>query len=124
MTLLTFIIGLLIILGIARYNESDKLFWMLFVSYVGGFAATTAVCEYISSKNKDKVEVVSPTPTQVLYGGSHRFCVLADPTNTVTNEEKSSDPVSKDSVKTKQDFVLSKVCAPARDQPTMPFDTS
>lgn len=124
MTLFMFLIGILIILGIARYNESEKLFWTLFVSFTGTFAAATAVSEYMDSKKQDKVEVVSSAPTQVLFGGSRKCYVLADSSKTVTDEEKSSVPVSKDSLIAKPDFILSKSCAPARDQPTTPFDTS
>lgn len=124
MILLMFVIGLLLIIGISRYNESEKLFWTLLVSFVGSFAAATAVCKYVENKKTNEIQVASHAPTQVLYSGSHRCCVLADPSITVTNEEKSSVPVSKDSAEVKLDIVRSRVCAPARDQPTTPFDTS
>ena len=124
MILFMFLLGLLIILGIARYNESEKLFWTLFVSYIGSFAATVAVSEYISNKKQNKVEVVSPAPTQAPLSGSRRCFVLADLIEVVTDEEKSSDPVSKDLAETKHNLVLSKVYVNVRGQPIEPFDTS
>lgn len=124
MTLFMFFIGILIILGIARYNESEKLFWTLFISFIGAFTATTAVSKYIDSEKQNNVEVVSPAPTQALFSVSHKYCVLADSSEAAIYEEKSSDPVSKDSLETKLNIILSKVGATARDQPTTPFDTS
>lgn len=118
-----FLIGLLLIIGISRYNESEKLFWTLLISFVGTFAVTTAATKIMNQKRTNENTIVSSAPTQVLYYGSHR-CVLADSVITVTDEEKSSAPVSKDSLMTESDLVRSKIGAPARDQPVSFFDTS
>ena len=38
MILIYFVLGFLLALGIARYNQSNKLFWTLFMSFVLGIA--------------------------------------------------------------------------------------
>lgn len=124
MTLFWFVIGILAIISISRYNESDKLFWKLFISFLGGFATVVAVSEYISNKQQNKVEVVTNAPTQALDSASHTYCVMPDSSVTVSKEEKSSDPVSKDSAGLKFNLIRSKVAIFGRDQPTKPFDTS
>lgn len=43
MTILWFILGIALIFGIARYNESNKLFWTLLFAFVMGFAGTKMV---------------------------------------------------------------------------------
>ena len=45
MTVLWFILGIALIFGIARYNESNKLFWTLLFAFVMGFAGTKMLLE-------------------------------------------------------------------------------
>ena len=45
-----FVIGVLIILGIAKYNKSNKLFWTLFTAYTLGFAGMKLVYDSFSEK--------------------------------------------------------------------------
>lgn len=123
MTLFWFLIGILIILCVSRYNEDESLFWKLFVSFIGAFLATAVACTYINSQKQSKVVQATSAPTQVLYSGSH-VCVLADPSVTVTNAEPTAVPVSKDMVCDYVNPALSKVGVQARDQPTITFDTS
>ena len=40
-----FIVGILLILGIAKYNKSNKLFWTLFTAYTLGFAGMKLVTQ-------------------------------------------------------------------------------
>lgn len=124
MILLWFVIGIIVILCISRYNEDDKLFWKLLVSFVGTFAAATLVYKYIESQKQDKVEYYSPAPTQALYSGSHSVCVLADPSVAVANETLVSDPVSKEYKDCGKNLILSKVYVNVRGQPSEFFDTS
>lgn len=117
--------GILLILGISRYNENEKLFWKLFISFIGAFAATTAVKMYIdNSEKKDKVEYLNTSPTQAPDEGPCSICILADPFIMVTNEGKSSDPVSKEYLCINTDLILSKIAGEIRGQPFSPFDTS
>lgn len=43
MTIIWFIVGICIIFGISRYNESNALFWALLFSFVMGFAGKKMV---------------------------------------------------------------------------------
>ena len=73
MTLLVFILGLLIILGIARYNESNKLFWVLFVSYVLGFAGVKVILDTFSEKKQSEVSLNQAYPIQGLATMDNAF---------------------------------------------------
>lgn len=116
--------GILLIVGISRYNENEKLFWKLFISFVGAFAAAVAVSAYISNDKKDKIEYLNTTPTQALDDGPCDVCTLADPFVIVTYEEQSSDPVSKEYLCSYTKSVLSEIAGEIRGQPFVPFDTS
>lgn len=122
--LILFSLGIILILGISRYNENDKLFWKLFISFVGTFAAATFVYKYIESQKQDKVEYYKSAPTQALDNGSHNVCVLADPFVIVSNEGNTSDPVSKEYTACITDQVLSKVYVNTRGQPCEYIDDS
>ena len=124
MILFWFLLGLFIILCISRYNEDDKLFWKLLVSFVGTYAAATFVYKYIESQKQDKVEYYQSAPTQALYSGSHNTCVLADPSVTATNVSKTTDPVSKEMLIDYDSLILSEVYVDTRGQPCEYFDTS
>lgn len=119
-----FVLGTLLILGISRYNEDDKLFWKLFISFVGTFAAATVVIKYMQSTDKNKVEYLSTDPIQVPDSNSHICCVLAELSDLATPEENSSEPVSKDYCVAINNPILSKIVGGARDQPFNYFDTS
>lgn len=124
MNLILFLLGIVIILCISRYNEDEKLFWKLLISFVGAFAAVTFVQKCIESQKQDKTEYYQSVPTQVLNNGSHSVCVLADPFVIVTDEGKTSDPVSKEYTDTNLGLILSEVCVNTRGQPCEYFDTS
>lgn len=63
MTLLLFLIAVFAIVCIARYNEDDRLFWKLFVSFTAAFVLTSVIVKTIESKQnkKDCIEQVCPT---------------------------------------------------------------
>lgn len=66
MDLLWFLTGIVIIFFIARYNESNKLFWTLLISFTGSFAVATTVMRIINSNSKEEVKksVIQTCPTQ------------------------------------------------------------
>lgn len=73
MTIIVFILGLLIILGIARYNESNKLFWILFVSYVLGFAGVKMLLDVFGEKEQSEVSLNQAYPIQGLATMDNAF---------------------------------------------------
>lgn len=62
LNLLTFLIGFLGIFIIARYNKSNKLFWLLVISMMSGFIGGTIASNWENSK-KSNVEYVSQAMT-------------------------------------------------------------
>lgn len=66
MDLLWFLTGIVIILFIARYNESNKLFWTLLISFTGSFAVATTVMKITNHNSKEEVKksVIQTCPTQ------------------------------------------------------------
>lgn len=95
MDLLWFFLGILIILCIGRYNESNKLFWVLLVSFVGSFAVATVVVKSSHNSKETKQRVTQVCPTQAPNNASG-IIPLADAMlgSTISEELK---PVSKDS---------------------------
>lgn len=62
LNLLTFIIGIVVIFLLARYNKSNKLFWMLLLSMMSGFIGGT-IATNMKSVKKSNVEYVSQNMT-------------------------------------------------------------
>lgn len=117
MTLFMFLLGLATIICISRYNESDKLFWKLFVSFVGAYAAGTIVVNMMDHKEQDKVVTINQTPTQVLESIDYNACSFETISLNAANGEKSPKPVSKDTLLNCNNFSLSEVRASSRGQP-------
>ena len=124
MTILLFLLGVLIAIGIARYNESDSLFWKLFVSLAGTYFACIAVHHYLNDDKKDKIEVVSIAPTQALPAAKTNVFTFAQLSKAVTKGDSNPAPVSKDTLLKRTDSIQSKVSGDSRAQPTIMFDTS
>ena len=126
-TISFFLVGLLIITLVARYNENEKLFWQLLISFIGAYGAATIAINALSSEKKQSKEVViTSKPMQAPTSKSYNFCSLADLSSLVTVEEYSSVPAGKDIASKLNDPSLSGVGRGARDQPmdTIIFDTS
>jgi hypothetical protein len=125
MTLLAFVATIAAIVGIARYNESDKLFWQLLIAFVGSYAAASVVYNIAEDKKQDNVVMINEAPTQVLGTIPSLDEILAGNEFSATKREKSPKPVGKDSL-VSQTVILSKVHASPRGQPnwSMFFDDS
>ena len=87
-----FILGILIILGIARYNESNKLFWTLFVAYILGFAGTKLIFDCFGEKEQSQQSLNQAYPTQGLLAMDNAF-VCIDDNISYTTTETTSNPV-------------------------------
>ena len=93
MALFWFICGILLICCIARYNESDKLFWTLLVSFVGAFTAASVI---IAICNNDKHENVNAnvSPTQLYVNTTNTNALLATVFYNTTNDVSYDTPVA------------------------------
>lgn len=122
MVLFWFIIGVIAITLIARYNESDKLFWKLFLAFVLGFASAKMYYHLTNERNENTLTQVSPTQASMELSGIAQF-FLAGSTPEIT-VSTSYVPVSQAFAPagSESNLVLSKIAGGARDQP--PFLTS
>ena len=119
MTLCAFVVTVLAIIGIARYNESEKLFWQLFIAFCGSYAAATAVYNFVDDKKDDKVVVIDKVPTQVLSDVPTFNGLVTGMSFSASKRSKSAKPVSKDSlISQTNNIIVSKVHARMRGQPT------
>lgn len=66
MTLIWFFLGILLALGIARYNESNRLFWGLTIAFLFGYASAVMVSR-CSVKENDLISTTQLNPTQESY---------------------------------------------------------
>ena len=117
MTLLAFISIIGVITAIARYNESEKLFWSLLVSFVGAYAAVNVAVNLLNDKKEDKVVMIEKSPMQVQESMPLLCGVLADISLSATMREKSPKPASKDMLFNQGNVITSEVHRKARGQP-------
>ena len=96
MALFWFICGILLICGIARYNESNKLFWTLLVSFVGTFAAASIVIATCNNDTKNVETNVSPTQLYVSTQPSSLYAMDMTYDTTYDVPTSTSVTVSKD----------------------------
>lgn len=119
MTLFAFVATVLAIIGIARYNESEKLFWQLFIAFCGSYAAAAAVYNFVDDEKDDKVVVIDKVPTQVLSDVPTLDGLVTGMSFSASKRSKSAKPVSKDSlISQTNNIIVSKVHARMRGQPT------
>jgi hypothetical protein len=126
MTLLWFVLGIALIFGIARYNESNKLFWVLLFSYLIGFAGTKMMIDVRHGETQSNVNTTEVYSTQV---PTTTFSMLSCYATSVLSEDKEAvteqKPVSQSIISVNsENVILSEVFGRTRDQPTTPFDTS
>ena len=117
MTFIALLAGLGVITCVARYNNSDSLFWKLAIAWIGTFMAAKVATTVIDSVKQNEVVVTSAVPTQVHESISCIPYTLAEISLAATRREKSQKPVSKESTAGINDSILSEVLVSARGQP-------
>lgn len=125
MDLFLFSLIVLIVGAIARYNESNKLFWTLLTPFVVAFAVTKMIQKDSSPKQDETVTLqVSPTQSPVLTSDAFKYLLAGD---SVSETKKETSPsVGKDTIPVENDTIIrSKATSRIRDQskPSF-FDTS
>lgn len=128
MILFWFLVGILGIYLIARYNQSNKLFWILLFSYVGMFTAGTIFAKANSAESRNKTIHTQVCPTQAkMMTSSEASFVTDDFSSSTIVKVLTSVPVSKDYTLALcvDGFVSSKIYGKIRGQPLFSyFDTS
>lgn len=125
MDLFLFSLIVLIIAAVARYNESNKLFWTLLTPFVVAFAVTKMIQKDSSPKQDETVTLqVSPTQSAVLTSDAFMYLLAGD---SVSGTKKATSPsVGKDTIPVENDTIIpSKATSKIRDQSKSSFfDTS
>ena len=93
MALFWFICGILLICAISRYNESNKLFWTLMVSFVGAFTAASVIIAMCNDEHKENV-VANVSPTQLYVNTTNTNTLLATVFYNTTNDVSYDTPVA------------------------------
>lgn len=124
MELVFFLLGVVLAFAIAKYNESNKLFWQLAGVLTLGYAVTTICTHMVGEKenneNLQKVQVPMSKPS-VITGNTCNYNSLAmkmAPAKVTASNSTSQDftPESKEI-----NVVLSEVYGRTRDQPVLTF---
>lgn len=93
MTLALFIFAVLLALGIARYNESNKLFWTLLTCFILGIACTKVVYDTFSEKEQSEQSLNQAYPTQGLLPTANTFVLFNNADSYTTDVKVTSKPV-------------------------------
>ena len=93
---LLFILGVLCILGIARYNNSYKVFLALLVSYTLAFTVGTIAYKAIEKKEQSQVMLNQAYPTQGLLATQGTFACIPEYVDYTTPVKVTSSLVSQD----------------------------
>lgn len=93
-TLFLFVLGLVLITLLARYNESNKLFWVLFTGLMLGITAHVIVND-MSTGKESNATVMSVEPTQALAVAPTSLVYLLVDEPLLTTVKATSKPVSK-----------------------------
>lgn len=120
MILLWFVLGILLAFAIARYNESNKLFWQLMLAFVLGYAATVMCTRTFDEEGRSSVNLTQVYPTQVpVIMPNSKIYFLNGMCDVATTKVTASEPVSQDitPVLYKIGIVPSEVFGRTRDQP-------
>lgn len=96
MTLLWFLLGIILIFLISRYNESNRLFWILFASFVGAFTVASVVLNSTKHDTKSKVDLVQMCPMQAPSSTLSLTMPVTDVSDMVTEVVPATAPVGKD----------------------------
>jgi len=94
MTLALFIFAIALIFGIARYNNSNKLFWTFLTCFILSIACTKIVSDTLSEKEQSEQSLDQAYPTQGLAVTGNTFMLFTNPDNYSTDVKVTSKPVS------------------------------
>lgn len=126
MILLWFLLGIALIFGIAKYNESNKLFWTLLLSFIIGIAGAKVVLDTTKSNKVESGKSFQGNSTQISV---ENVALFSEYMPTTTDEVVTAQVSVGQSAIFEQNeelFTTSMILGKSRDQPTTPicFDTS
>ena len=104
--LFIFLLGIVLITLLARYNESNKLFWTLLTCFTLGFVGTKLIYDSFGKK-ESKTTMMQVQPTQALAVTSGSLMYLLTDDSLSTTVKATSIPVSQADVPTYDSITLS-----------------
>lgn len=120
LNLLSFLVGITTILLIARYNKSNKLFWILLMSMMTGFIGGTVVSNVKNVNKINKEALYTGTDNITIYNDT-TFVIPKD-TNVMVIESNDTVPEIQEDSNVNDDDVVSKPKKPRNNISF--FDTS
>lgn len=121
-----FILAVVAIVLIARYNEDDHLFWQLLISFCAAFALTTTVMKLKNNEQHDNNSTTQVCPTQVSQDQGDVYYLPQFGLNATTLSHVTGvAPVSKDYMlgSSLNYYADSKITRKGRDQPVRVTNT-
>lgn len=126
MILLWFVLGILLAFSIARYNQSNKLFWQLVLAFIFGYATAVMIDRTINGNERSSDDLVQVSPTQMPTAVDGAMALFE--TTAVMESSKVTALNSVVQVLTPAEYEVvaasSKVFGRTRDQPHDFFNTS
>lgn len=122
MILLWFILGIALAFGIARYNESNKLFWQLMLAFILGYAVTVMCTRTFNGNERSNESFVQVCPTQAPIIAASTNAYLFSIANSMAQVKVTDlELVSQDftPVQNEADVISSEVFERTRDQPNV-----
>lgn len=122
MILLLFIVAIIAIVLIARYNEDDRLFWKLLISFCVAFATTSVIYNIIDDGDRNKVSCIKTDPMQLSNCTSGQQVLLGDVSTLINvDTETMSVAAGKDNLFLTNiaEQIPNEIYANVRDQPPM-----
>lgn len=121
MVLLQFISGIAIIFGIARYNESNKLFWGLLLAFILGFTGAKIVLDAHNSDEQSNDYSVQMYSTQVPVSSVSTAMYYTTREDEDGNVVTAHNPVGQGITSETywEDIILSEILRRTRDQPQL-----
>lgn len=119
MILFWFVIGMLAIIAIARYNEDDRLFWKLTLSFVFAFTATTVALKVFGGKQEKENLTEQVCPMQAPSNLPTTDMLVAMNTSATVSDVTDPVPAGKDTalIAREIDSDLGEIYGWSRDQP-------
>lgn len=119
MTVLWFILGIALIFGMARYNESNKLFWTLLFSFIMGFAGAKMVIDSHRGNEQNNGSLVQVYPTQMSTTVYDANAFLQTTMSLTSKKVTALNSASQEIIPAgnETNFILSEVFRRTRDQP-------
>ncbi len=109
LNLLMFFVGIVLIFLIARYNKSNKLFWILLLAMLSGFVGGT-VAANVGNNKQDNITMVSDdsgsliADNSILFVNNDKIQEISEPVVEIVHSYPNANDVMLPTVPSKSGF--------------------